>query len=232
MSSEHFACVIPARLGSKRLKKKNIKLLDGYPMIYYSIKAARDSNLFDKIYVATESQEIADIAIKYGANVPFLIPEKLCHDDQPSHLPCQYLLEHLTVDMEYDVLLCLQPTSALRNSEDIIEGIKYFQKNDCDFVVSTTLIDPHYFHWAIEKTGENNECQMHFGSKYLRERIYLPKFYRPNGSIKIARLSKLKKHGHFFGEKLGMIFTPEERSIHISTQYEFNIASSCLVANN
>ena len=69
---------------------------------------------------------------------------------------------------------------------------------------------------------------MYFGSKFLMERPLLPPVYRPNGSIKIGRLDRLKELGHFFGDKLGTIETPEERSVHVATRFDFDICESLL----
>lgn len=216
-------CVIPARSGSKRLINKNIKLLNDKPLIYYTIKTALETNLFKYVYVATDSEEIAEISKKYGAQVPVLIPEQLCRDNIASHIPCQYMVEYLkqNEDVEFENLLCLQPTSPLKNSNDIIKSINMYNNNKYDFLVSSTDIDPHYFHWALK--NNNSEVSMYFGDKYMKERIYLEDVYRPNGAIKIANLKKLKKYGHFFGKNLGIYKMPEERSIHIATQFDFDI---------
>ena len=221
-----YICIIPARNGSKRLPNKNIKELNKIPMIVYSIKAALDSKLFDNIYVATDDIKIANISRKNGATVPFLIPVNLCEDNIASHIPCQYLIDKLK--QKYQTLVCLQPTSPLRSNYDIIMSVQKYEKNNYNFLVSSTLIDPHYFHWALL---DNDDCNMYFGKKYMKERIYLENVYRPNGSIKIANINELKNHGNFFGNKLGMIEIPEERSIHVATQYEFDIAEFFLQKN-
>lgn len=223
-----FLCVIPARSGSKRLPHKNILEMDSEPMIAYSIHGAMETEIFNDVYVVTDDEEIADIAQEYGATVPYLMPDELCGDQVPSHQPAQHLAESLTQEgAEYETLVLLQPTSPLRIPADIQKGIETYQNGDYEFVVSITPIDPHYFHWAMEET-DDGYWEMHFGEEYLLERPHLPDKYRPNGSVKIAYLPALRREGHFFGEKCGAFETPRRRSIHVGTQYEFDIAEALL----
>ncbi|MCK6580725.1 MAG: acylneuraminate cytidylyltransferase family protein [Anaerolineae bacterium] len=223
-------CAIPARGGSKRLPGKNILPLAGRPMLAYSIQAALDTGLFDAVYVCTDDQAIADVAQRFGAEVPFLMPPELCDDLVPSHQPCQHLAQVLGNSGDiYETLLCLQPSSPLRSVEDIVEAVRCWQDNDVDYVVSATFVDPHYFHWALQPPVRDDDFwHMYFGKQYLKERPLLPPVYRPNGSIKIARLSALMEEGSFFGERLGVVETPEERSIHVATQFDFDLCQYLL----
>jgi len=218
---------IPARGDSKRLPRKNIKLLQGKPMIAYSIEAALGSKLTEDIWVCTEDREIADISKTYGARV-FQIPPEMAADDVSSTTPCLALQDHLQeVDGEqFDYLLNLQPTSPLRNSQDIIASHDMILESQKSFLVSGTEIDPHYFHWALQK--QDKDWRMYFGSRYMRERIYLEDVYRPNGAIKLAKSDHLKRHGNYFGKDLSVYFMPEERSIHVGTAYDFKCAEAML----
>jgi CMP-N,N'-diacetyllegionaminic acid synthase len=221
-------CAIPARAGSKRLADKNILSLAGKPMIAYSIEKAGESGLFESVYVCTEDPTIAEISRNYGAEVPLLMPPELCGDLVPSHVPCTRMADYLAdQNRHYDFLLCLQPTSPLRTVTDITDGINKFLEMSCDFLVSVTPIDPHYFHWALQST-EDQFWRMYFGSEFMKERPLLPPVYRPNGSIKIARLDKLKQLGHFFGPKLAVTETSEERSVHVATKFDFDLCEFLL----
>lgn len=227
MSSEYL-CVVPARGGSKRLPRKNILEMDGVPMISYSIQAAQETELFDEVYVATDDEEIANIAREYGATVPYIMPDELCGDQVPSHQPAQHLAESLAEKgNKYETLVLLQPTSPLRIPADIIGSVDEYEDGEYNFAVSVTHIDPHYFHWAMEEQ-EDGYWDMHFGEKYMKERPLLPDKYRPNGSVKIANISALRSEGNFFGEKCGAFETPRRRSIHVGTKYEFDIAEGLL----
>jgi CMP-N,N'-diacetyllegionaminic acid synthase len=220
-------CTIPARGGSKRLARKNLRELAGKPLIGYSIEAALATKLFDQVYVCTEDAEIADTARRFGATVPELVPEELCSDLVASHIPCQYIAARVQPQGEIDALLCLQPSSPLRSAQDIRDAVAKFSEGPFDFVVSVTPVDPHDFHWAVVP-GENDYWKMFFGSQYLKERPLLPPVYRPNGSIKVARLSALATVGHFFGERLGTIETPLERSVHVAVEFDLKLCETIL----
>lgn len=220
-----MACVIPARLGSKRIARKNLRLIGGKPLLAHSINAALSSELFDTVYVCTESEEIADAAMEHGADAR-LVDEELCTDLIPSWKPCVALLDQLNVEgANFSDLLCLQPTSPLRSAEDIRRGVHTFYDEGCDFVLSVTEIDPHYFHWALL---HEQGWRMVFGADYMIERPLLPKRYRPNGSIKVAKVDALRRTGHFFGDSLSCIQTPEERSVHVGVEFEFQLADFLL----
>jgi CMP-N,N'-diacetyllegionaminic acid synthase len=220
-------CTIPARGGSKRLPRKNVRDLAGKPLIAYSIEAALETRLFDQVYVCTEDAEIAQVAKRFGASVPELVPEELCGDLVASHIPCQYVASRLPTSGEIDSLLCLQPSSPLRSAQDIRDAVEKFSEGPFDFVVSVTPVDPHYFHWAVVP-GEGLYWRMFFGTQYMKERPLLPPVYRPNGSIKVAKLSVLAATGNFFGERLGVIETPLERSVHVAEEFDLKLCETIL----
>lgn len=225
---EAMLCTIPARGGSKRIHNKNLRFLAGRPLLAYSIESALQSRLFPAVYVCTDDEEIAAAARKYGACVPELMPAELCGDLVASHIPCQHMAKQLARQGQHtDVLVCLQPSSPLRSTSDIHAAVKIFQDGKYDFVVSVTPLDPHEFHWAVAP-GENDYWGMFFGAQYLKERPLLPPVYRPNGSIKIGRLEALAEVGHFFGERLGVVETPSERSIHVAEEFDLKVCETLL----
>ncbi len=224
---DKMICTIPARGGSKRLPRKNLRELAGKPLIAYSIEAALGSGWFDQVYVCTEDEQIARTATQFGASVPELVPEDLCGDLVASHIPCQYIAARLPTRGQVDSLLCLQPSSPLRSSQDIRAGVEKFSEGQFDFVVSVTPVDPHDFHWAVVP-GEGIYWKMFFGTQYLKERPLLPPVYRPNGSIKVAKLSALAATGNFFGERLGVIETPLERSVHVAVEFDLKLCETIL----
>lgn len=225
--NDRMICTIPARGGSKRLSRKNLRELAGKPMIAYSIETALETGMFDRVYVCTEDEEIAQAATKFGATVPELVPPELCGDLVASHIPCQYIEARLPVHGQVDSLLCLQPSSPLRSAQDIRDAVDQFSAGQFDFLVSVTPVDPHDFHWAVVP-GSGSYWRMFFGTEYLKERPLLPPVYRPNGSIKIARLGALAATGNFFGEKLGVIETPSERSVHVAVEFDLKLCETIL----
>ena len=165
-----------------------------------------------------------------------MMPEELCGDLVASHVPCQFLAAEIAKtgqasdsldSASLDSLLCLQPSSPLRSAEDIRGAVELYRQGSFDFVVSVTPVDPHYFHWAVVPAG-NAYWKMFFGTEYMKERPLLPVVCRPNGSIKIARLSALSRVGNFFGERMGVFETPEARSVHVATEFDLTICEAIL----
>jgi CMP-N,N'-diacetyllegionaminic acid synthase len=220
-------CTIPARGGSKRLPRKNVRELAGRPVIAYSIESALETELFEKVYVCTEDEQIAGVAKQFGAIVPELVPPDLCGDLVASHIPCQYIAARLPGHEQIDSLMCLQPSSPLRSAQDIRDAVEKFSEGQFDSVVSVTPVDPHDFHWAVVP-GEGAYWKMFFGKQYLKERPLLPPVYRPNGSIKVAKLTALAEIGHFFGERMGVIETPSERSVHVAVEFDLKLCETIL----
>lgn len=132
--------VIPARGGSKRIPKKNIKLFDDLPIIVYSIKAALGSKLFDRVVVSTDNQEIADVALKYGASVPFLRPDDLSDDFTGTRQianHCRLWYEKQGVDVSYTC--CLYATAPFVTTADLISSFEQLSTNpDKRYCVAVT----------------------------------------------------------------------------------------------
>ena len=117
--------LIPARGGSKSIKKKNIKLLNGKPLIFYTIKAAQKSKLIDRIIVSTDDKKIKKVAIRYGAEVPFMRPKKISGDNVLDYPVMEHAIKKLNLNNKKDnVLVFLRPTMPLRTHRDIDLGIK------------------------------------------------------------------------------------------------------------
>ena len=124
--NEKIVAVIPARIGSKRIKRKNIQLVNGKPMIFYAIQACRNSHLIDEIYVSTESDVIAGIAREYGAQV-VQRPEELAGDN----VRTQDVFEHFAgVVRDFDILVGVQANSPNVSARDIDSGIRKLLDND------------------------------------------------------------------------------------------------------
>jgi pseudaminic acid cytidylyltransferase len=132
-------CVIPARGGSKRIPGKNINDFCGKPIIAYSIEAAIKSALFEHIVVSTDSEEIAEVAIKHGAEVPFLRPKELSDDFTPTRPVVNHAISEVTkiYNRPYFVC-CLYSTAPFIRTEDLVKGYNYVFNNDIDFAFSVT----------------------------------------------------------------------------------------------
>jgi pseudaminic acid cytidylyltransferase len=127
--------VIPARGGSKRIPRKNIKIFKKIPIIAWSIRAAIESNCFDRIIVSTDDTEIAAIATEYGADVPFTRPQYLSDDNTETIKVVQHAIKWI-VDNDQSVssVCCIYPTAPLIQAKDLKEGKKILDENDVDYV--------------------------------------------------------------------------------------------------
>ena len=133
--------IIPARIGSKRIKNKNIKNFEGKPIIYYSILAAKLSGVFDKIIVSTDSLKIASISKKYGADVPFLRSKKLSKDNIGIIEVISKVLKKLKIKPNLSTkVCCIYPTAPMLNKNFLIKGYKQLTQN-YDYVLSVKRED-------------------------------------------------------------------------------------------
>ena len=131
--------VIPARGGSKRIPRKNIKLFSGKPIIAWSIEAAKEAKIFDKIIVSTDDDEIANIAIKYGASVPFLRPEKLSDDFTGTNSVVKHAINFLNGnEKKVDYACCIYATAPFLDSSYILQGYNAIIENKIKFAFSVT----------------------------------------------------------------------------------------------
>lgn len=160
--------VIPARGGSKRIPHKNIKDFCGKPIIAWSIEAALGSGCFDKVIVSTDDKKIAEVARKYGAEVPFYRPPELSNDYIGTipvvHHAIDWYLEH---GVEFEQVCCIYATAPFVTSLDLREGLTLLQSNACDYVFSVTSF-PFPIQRAI-KINDNNRIEMfqpeHFNTR-------------------------------------------------------------------
>jgi len=125
MERDLNVCIIPARGGSKRIPKKNIKFFLGKPIIAYSIEAALDSGLFDKVVVSTDSKEIAQVAEKYSAEVPFVRPKEISDDYTGTNDVVKHALNwYIKQDIVFDYVCCLYATAPFVGKEYLEAGLK------------------------------------------------------------------------------------------------------------
>ena len=222
--------IIPARSGSKGLKDKNIKELNGKPLIAYSIEAALASKMFDKIFVSTDSQKYADIAIQYGADASFLRSEENSSDTAGSWDVIREVISKLKdIGEEYDEVMLLQATSPLRTVEDIVKSIELLHEKKGNAVVSLTECD-HSPIWC--NTLPEDKSMDNFDREEYKDlpRQMLPKFYRYNGAIYLVTAEELQKKEHMLEKGCYAYVMPQNRSIDIDTALDFMIAETIMKA--
>lgn len=213
------------------MPKKNIKELAGAPLISYTIKAAKKSEFITRIIVSTDSEEIADVATKYGAEVPFLRPAELATDDAKAIDVYLYTIERLNLenDEQINEFLVLLPTSPLRNYMDIDQAIKIFKKKNADSVISVT--ETEYPPQWIKRISEKGILEDYIQGLNNLNRQEYEKTYIPNGAIYIFKYNVLKKEYNYYTDKTYPYIMPNIRSIDIDTPLDFMIAEY-LIKNN
>ena len=138
--------IIPARGGSKSIPRKNIRSLNGKPLISYTINAALATSSLTDIIVSTDDSEIAEISKKLGVKVPFIRPKELASDKAESAPVIEHALSFMekVKSIKYDAILMLQPTSPLRTTKHINDSIELFKSRECDSVVSVTSVGANH----------------------------------------------------------------------------------------
>jgi N-acylneuraminate cytidylyltransferase/CMP-N,N'-diacetyllegionaminic acid synthase len=213
MSDRTYVALIPARGGSKGIENKNIVEVDGKPLITHSIEAAQQSDTIDDIVVSTDSQEIADIAVEWGASVPYLRPDKLATDEAPTEPVIRHALEHESADGWTHIVL-LQPTSPLRTGNDIENAIVTFEQSNGTSLVS--VFEDHSYRW--EETPDGAIRKNYQGDRKRRQNKS-PE-YVENGSIYIIEGSEFLDSGNLQAEKTVLYTMPEKRSVDVDTHFD------------
>ena len=174
--------IIPARGGSKRILKKNIKNFLGKPIISYSIEAAIKSGLFDRVIVSTDSNEIADVAIMYGAEVPFMRSANLSDDLTPTAPVLENVISLLECGGDnISEFCCIYPTAPFVNTEYLKKGYKILKEKNCTTTFSVTTFD-FTIHRAIE-LDENGRVKMINPENEIVKSQDLPEAYHDAGQF-------------------------------------------------
>ncbi len=214
--------IIPARSGSKGLKDKNVKLMNGKPLLAYSIEAAKESEIFDEIMVSTDSQKYADIAIQYGANVPFLRSEENSSDNSGSwEAVLEVLRNYKDMGRGFDTICLLQPTSPLRTGNDITEAYRTFQENDVNALTSVCEVD-HSPLWCMTLGEDRMLTEFKKRSDDVPRQL-LDTYYRLNGAIYIRQI-KYENEIRLIDDKEIAFVMDKRRSIDIDDEFDFAIS--------
>lgn len=215
--------IIPARSGSKGLKNKNILTLNSIPLLAYSIIAAKESKLFDEIVVSTDSKEYADIAINWGASVPFLRSEKNSDDTASSwDVVLEVLNNYSDRGIKFDTVTLLQPTSPLRTSDDIIQAFELYNKKEANAITSVCEVD-HSPLWCMTLTCDNSLTEFR-KSIQDRPRQSLSTYYRLNGAIYIRKIQYNDDAPELLSDKEFAYIMHRNHSIDIDTIDDFKLA--------
>ncbi len=226
---KHIVAIIPARAGSKGIPKKNVRCLAGKPLIAYTIEAALNSEVIDRVIVSTDSNEIADIAKSYGADVPFLRPPELSTDDASSFSVFRHAIEYLEKNESYpvDIGVLLQPTSPLRGAKRIDEVIEKILTSDCNSVITVCKTKHHHPYWSF-KMQDDELIPLMENVIPINRRQLLPDVYAVNGAVYAIKRNVIFEQASFFGKNVRAIIMSEEESLDIDNYLDFFIAEMVL----
>ena len=222
--NSNLICTIGMRGGSKGVPDKNLRPLLGKPLMAYTIEQALQSKLFEHVVVSTDSEEIAKMARSLGAEAWFLRPPEMATDDV-SKLPAirhAFLESERHYGVEFDVLVDLDVTSPLRLIKDITGAYEQFVGEDADILITASPSRKSPYFNMVENVNGLVQLVKQPGKSIVR-RQDAPQVFDMNASIYIWKREALLGYDTLFTDKTSLFVMPEERSVDIDTEMDWNI---------
>lgn len=230
----NILCTICARGGSKGVKNKNIKELHGKPLIAYTIEQAKASGLFEHIVISTDSNDIANVAKEYGAEVFFKRSDEMASDTagKLDVIRDAFVRSEEYYNKTFDYLIDLDATAPLRSVEDIINSFNQFKENNNDNLI-TAMPSRRSPYFNLVEQDKNGKVYL---SKKLDSTVVrrqdAPKSYDMNASIYIWKRDIILNKNSLFLENTGLYVMPEERSIDIDNELDFEFVEFLMRRND
>lgn len=217
-------CIIPARGGSKRLPRKNIKTLAGKPLLGYAIEAAQESGVFDQVVVSSEDEEILTVAREYNADQALERPDELATDTAQVKDVCVHHMQH----MDYDCFGLLLTTNPLRKPHHVREAFTVYKEKDCGGVLS--LVPFSHPPQRSYQLTDQDLVEPLFGYDYRARTQDLQDAYRHDGSMIFLNTKALLKSGEIIPEdvRLAPYIMPEKYSVDIDEEIDLEWAEFLL----
>lgn len=219
----NILAIIPARGGSKGLRKKNIKTLGNKPLIAWSIESALNSKFISKTIVSSDNDEIITVSKQYGAEIPFKRPTNLATDTATTRDVLIHAIEYYKLkNITFDYIVLLQPTSPFRKKDDIDNAIKIAVENNIDMVVSVkeTSSNPYY---VLFEENDEGFLEKSKDSNFTR-RQDCPIVYEYNGSIYVIKVKSLLNNDSMNFDKTIKFEMSKIHSVDIDNQFDFDFA--------
>ncbi|MEC7276617.1 MAG: acylneuraminate cytidylyltransferase family protein [Bdellovibrionota bacterium] len=217
--------IIPARAGSKRIPNKNIKSLMGKPLIQYTIEQSLQAKELDRVFISTDSEEIAEIGKSLGAEVPYLRPRELAGDKSNDYDVLSHFLDWFKNEEnnEVDSLVYLRPTTPFKKNEHINQAVAKFRKGNYTGLRSVTRVEGvHHPYWMYKSDESELLSSIVPGvtlEKYFQSQL-LPECFRLNGVVDIISPKMMTKES-LYGKKVGYFEIENKFSLDIDTMEDF-----------
>lgn len=215
--------IIPARGGSKRIPRKNVKDFLGMPIIAYSIRAALESGIFDEVMVSTDDEEIAEVAREYGAEVPFLRSKETANDYATTADVIREVLDSYgNQGRDFDVVCCLYATAPFVTAERLMHGAELLDKQSFDSAFTCVQFSyPILRGLVIDKQGRISMKWPEYRNSRSQD---LQEFYHDAGQFYFATVPAFKKHNGFWGYNTAPIILSELEVQDLDTPTDWAIA--------
>lgn len=234
-SKQHIVGAICARGGSKGVARKNIRPLNGKPLIYYTIECARSCPELDRTVISTDDNEFAQIARQYGADVPFMRPAHLAQDTSSKWDVFRNLVETLELidQRRVDILVDLDTGVPLRMPEDITACIQtILEDDDVDVVVTAYTPDRNPYFNMVEVNAEGYATVSKPMEAAITRRQDAPKVYGLSPAVYAIRRDALWKYDHWAHSKMKICLMPHERAVDIDTELDFRFVEFLMTKQN
>lgn len=221
-----------ARGGSKGLPGKNIRSLGGKPLIAWSIGHALAVGRIERVIVSTDSQEIAEVALKYGAEVPFIRPAELARDDSPEWLAWRHALNYLKDEEGSlpDAMVSVPTTAPLRLPLDIENCLDEYEKGGADIIITVTAAQRSPYFNMVKVNEDGTTGLVIPPSSTVVRRQDVPTVFDMTTVAYVARPEFVLTHNATFEGRVRHVHVPPERAIDIDTYLDFTVAECLLSA--
>lgn len=217
-----------ARGGSKGLPGKNIKELGGIPLLAHGIRLARSMDGVERVFVSTDSQEIADVAVRFGAEV-IPRPALLATDTASEWMAWQHAIEQLRErGLDFDVFLSLPATSPLRNEEDVANCLNALDAGTDVVITVTPSARSPYFNMV--STDAQGLAHLVMGRTEFKRRQDVPPVYDITTVAYVARPDFILTHRGIFEGRVRAVVVPKERAVDIDDEFDFKVAQALLAS--
>jgi len=224
--------IIPARAGSQRIPGKNVRMLAGHPLLAYSIAAALQSGVCDRVLVSTDSLEIAKIALDYGAEVPELRPLEMSGPSAHDILFLRHAMDHWVPSTPDQLWVIARPTSPLRSAQSIRAARSALLEAPwADSVRSLRSLNEHPGKmWRVSETGEATTYLDQGGAYNGPTQDLEPLFFQAS-SLEIVRRDAAEKYDSIAGERVLAFFMPPAESLDVNSNSDWELLESVVHSN-